>query len=96
MGRASSLAAISDGPIGSAISQHHLAASIVVYVVVAIPVYFWLEGPVGIEGTVDGSVAAIGLALGAILFVPVIRGVIRRNVGEGESARLGITGADPD
>lgn len=55
------------------ITNHPLAAAIIVYTLVSIPVYFWLEGPVGIAGTVDGSVAAAGLVFGAIMFVPIIK-----------------------
>lgn len=78
------------------IARHQLAASVLIYAVVAAFAYVWLEGPVGTEGTVDGSVAAIGLALGSILFVPIIRAFIRNNVGESESARLGLAGAETE
>lgn len=89
MGQASST---KDSRIGVAISNHQLAASLAIYVVIAVVAYAWLEGPVGIAGTVDGSVTVIGLALGSILIVPVIRGLLRKYVGESESARLGLTG----
>lgn len=85
-----------DSKIGVAVSNHQLAASLAIYAVIAVVAYAWLEGPVGIAGTVDGSVAAIGLALGSILVVPVIRGLIRKYVGEGESARLGLTGTESE
>lgn len=78
-------------PIREFVTEHQLGLAILTYAIVSVPVYFWLEGPVGIEGTVDGSVAAIGLALGAIMVVPIFRSLLRGFAGETESARLGLT-----
>lgn len=61
-----------------------LVVAIVAYAIVCVPAYLWLEGPVGGAGTVDGSVAAIALALGAIMFVPIIKAGI-----ENRTSRLG-------
>ncbi|MFC4451265.1 hypothetical protein [Halorussus aquaticus] len=58
------------------ITEHALTAALIVYVVLSIPVYLWLEGPVGIAGTVDASLVVAGLILGSILFVPVIKSVL--------------------
>ena len=91
MGPGSTAEASTGSPIKEFVTEHQLGLAIAIYVVVAVPVYFWLEGPVGIEGTVDGSVAAIGLALGTILVVPVFRALLRKYAGETESARLGLT-----
>ena len=69
------------------ITEHSLAAAIAVYAVLSVPLYVWLEGPVGTAGTVDASLAAAGLALGAILFVPIIKSVL--------TSRIGASRADP-
>jgi hypothetical protein len=55
------------------ITEHPLAAAVVVYALASVPLYFWLEGPVGTAGTVDGSVVVAGLVLGAIMLVPIIK-----------------------
>ncbi|NEU58664.1 hypothetical protein [Halorussus sp. MSC15.2] len=63
------------------ITEHSLAAALVVYAVLSIPVYVWLEGPVGIAGTVDASLVVAGLVLGSILFVPIIKSVLTNKFG---------------
>jgi hypothetical protein len=65
-------------------SSYSLALSVLAYAIVCVPVYFWLEGPVGQVGSIEGSVAAIGLAIGAILFVPIVKASI-----ENRTSRLG-------
>lgn len=52
--------------------------AIAVYVVACVPAYLWLQGPVGAAGTVDGSVTVAALALGSLLFVPVVKSVVER------------------
>ncbi|MFB6112723.1 MAG: hypothetical protein ABEJ58_01315 [Halodesulfurarchaeum sp.] len=59
------------------LDKHILGASLLIYVLFAIPMYFWLEGPVGTVGTVDSSVALAGLIFGSMLFVPLIAGWLR-------------------
>lgn len=61
-------------------ARHSLLVATAVYVVLCIPAYFLLEGPVGNAGTVDGSVVIGGLVLGTILIVPIIRAMLR-NLG---------------
>jgi hypothetical protein len=63
------------------ITEHSLAAALIVYTVLSVPVYFWLEGPVGIAGTVDASLVIAGLVLGTILFVPIIKSVLTNKFG---------------
>ncbi|UPV76742.1 hypothetical protein M0R89_21345 (plasmid) [Halorussus limi] len=63
------------------ITEHSLAAALIVYAVLSIPVYIWLEGPVGIAGTVDASLVVAGLVLGSILFVPIIKSVLVNTFG---------------
>lgn len=55
------------------IAEHSLAAAIVVYALLSIPAYFWLQGPVADAGHVPVSVAIGGLMLGTILLVPPIK-----------------------
>ena len=62
------------------VADHPLATASIVYATLCIPVYFWLEGPVGIAGTVDASLVVAGLVLGAILFVPIIKAVLTNRV----------------
>jgi hypothetical protein len=94
MGSATSpLGALVTSRFGPIIARHQLGASIVIYATLAAVAYVWLVGPVGIVGVVHGSIAAIGLVLGAIIAVPIIRAILRGNVGESESARLGLAGA---
>ena len=64
--------------------SYPLALSIFAYAIACVPMYFWLEGPAGQAGSIEGSVAAIGLAIGAIMFVPVIKAGI-----ENRTSRLG-------
>ncbi|MFB6124014.1 MAG: hypothetical protein ABEJ78_11225 [Haloferacaceae archaeon] len=59
------------------------------YAAICIPVYPWLQGPVGNAGTIDVSVALGGLLMGALLFVPIIRSKLVRTYGGGQAARLG-------
>lgn len=78
-----------------------LVVATVVYAIVCVPAYLWLEGPVGGAGTVDGSVAAIGLALGSIMFVPIIKAGIENRTSrlrsDPEHRRSGEdTEAEPD
>ena len=63
------------------VTDHSLAAAVVVYAILCVPAYLWLEGPVGIAGTVDASVTVAGLALGGIMFVPIIKAVLTNRVG---------------
>ena len=63
------------------ITEHSLAAAAIVYALLCIPAYIWLEGPVGTAGTVDASVAVAGLILGSILFVPIIKSVLTNKIG---------------
>lgn len=78
-----------------------LIVATVAYAIVCVPAYLWLEGPVGGAGTVDGSVAAIGLALGAIMFVPIIKAGIenrtsRLRSGPGDRGAAQNTEAETD
>ncbi|MFB6281470.1 MAG: hypothetical protein ABEH40_05585 [Haloferacaceae archaeon] len=59
-----------------------------VYVVLCVPAYFWLEGPVGIAGTVDGSVVIISMITGSILIVPAIAKFLRSRFGVGVPENL--------
>lgn len=63
------------------ITDHSLAVAIVVYALLSIPVYLWLEGPVDIAGTVDASLVVAGLVLGAIMFVPIIKSILTNRFG---------------
>ncbi|SHG41078.1 hypothetical protein [Halobaculum gomorrense] len=67
--------------------RYPTSVAVVVYAALCIPLYFWLEGPVGEAGTVDGSVAAIGLIIASIMFVPVVRAGIRRMTDPNAGAR---------
>ena len=58
------------------IARHLLLAAIVIYALLCIPSYFWLQGPVGTAGRVPVSVAIGGLLLGSILIVPVIMSLL--------------------
>lgn len=58
------------------ITQHPLLAAIVIYALLCIPSYFWLQGPVGTVGRVPVSVAIGGLVLGSVLIVPVIMSLL--------------------
>jgi hypothetical protein len=53
-----------------------MAASALVYLIICIPAFLWLEGPVGGIGMIDGSIVIAGLATGAIMFVPVIEAMV--------------------
>ena len=66
-----------------------LTIAIIVYVAICVPAYFWLEGPVGIAGTVDGSLVIAALALGSIMFVPVIKSVVEKRSGQTGRFRMG-------
>lgn len=63
------------------ITEHALVAALIVYAILSVPVYFWLEGPVGIAGTVDASLVVAGLVLGTILFVPIIKSTLIKKFG---------------
>jgi hypothetical protein len=63
------------------ITEHSLAAAIIVYAILAVPAYLWLEGPVGTAGTIDTSVVVAGLALGSIMFVPILKSVLTSRFG---------------
>ena len=65
------------------ITAHPLPAAVVLYAILCIPTYLWLEGPVGTAGTVDASVVIAGLVLGSILFVPIIKTVLTNWLGAG-------------
>lgn len=57
-------------------TNHSLTASALVYLLICVPVYLWLEGPVGGAGTIDGSIVLFGLATGTLLFVPIIKAMV--------------------
>lgn len=78
------MASATESQSGGVLQSNPLVVAIVAYAIICVPVYFWLEGPVGQAGTVDGSVAAIGLAVGAIMFVPIIKATIDKR-----TSRLG-------
>jgi hypothetical protein len=63
--------------IGRLLDGHILGVATVIYIIIAIPAYFLLEGRVGTAGTVDSSVVIAGLALGSIMFVPAIMAILR-------------------
>ncbi|WP_227356459.1 hypothetical protein [Haladaptatus salinisoli] len=63
------------------VTNHPMGAAIIAYAFLSIPVYFWLEGPVGTAGTVDGSIVIAGLVLGSIMFVPIIKAVLTNRFG---------------
>jgi hypothetical protein len=65
------------------ITAHPLPAAVVLYAIVCVPTYLWLEGPVGTAGTVDASVVVAGLVLGSILFVPIIKTALTNKLGAG-------------
>ena len=71
-------------------SDMPLGAALVLYGVLCVPAYLWLEGPVGTAGTVDASVTIAGLALGSILFVPMFRAAFKRRYDTGMTSRLQI------
>lgn len=60
------------------LDRHLIAASFLVYVIVCIPVYFWLVGPVGDVNTIDSNVVVASLAIGSIVFVPAIMPWLRK------------------
>ncbi|WP_254546747.1 hypothetical protein [Halomarina pelagica] len=66
-----------------------LVVAVVAYAIVCVPAYLWLEGPVGNAGTVDGSVVIAALALGSILFVPIVKSVLERRTGRTGRFRTG-------
>ena len=65
-----------ENPAWKMVIEHSLVMSVVVYVLVSTPVFFWLSGSMGDVGTVHASITIAGLALGAVLFVPAIKNVI--------------------
>lgn len=69
------------------LDEEHVLGTIV-YVVLCIPAYFWLEGPVGIAGTVDGSVVIVSMITGSILIVPAIAKFLRSRFGVGVPENL--------
>jgi hypothetical protein len=62
----------SDGNASHWVTRHPLLSAVVIYAILCIPSYFWLQGPVANVGRVPVSVAIGGLVLGSILIVPVI------------------------
>lgn len=60
------------------LTNHPMVASTFVYLILCVPAFLWLEGPVDGAGTIDSSVVLIGLATAAILFVPVIESMLIR------------------
>lgn len=60
------------------LDRHIVSVAIVLYALLCVPVFLWLEGPVGIAGTVEDSVVILSLALGGILFVPALMIWLRR------------------
>lgn len=65
-----------DGNGSNWITRHSLLVSVVIYALLCIPSYFWLQGPVAEVGHVPVSVAIGGLVLGSILIVPVIMSLL--------------------
>lgn len=65
------------------ITRHSLAAAIIVYALLSIPTYFWLQGPVGTVGRVPVSVAIGGLVLGTILLVPPLKSFLENRFASG-------------
>lgn len=57
--------------------------AVVIYVVLCIPAYFWLEGPVGTAGTVVGSVVIAAMITGSLLLVPLLAWFLRNRFGIG-------------
>ena len=80
------MASATESQSGGIVQEHPLVVAIVVYAIVCVPAYVWLEGPVGSAGTVDGSVAAIALALGAIMFVPIVKATLENQTSRLRSA----------
>lgn len=60
------------------ISENSLKVSMVVYLIAITPLYFWIKGPIGSIGTIQSSVAGIGLLLPSIVVVPLLSGYIKR------------------
>lgn len=58
-----------------------LTTAIVIYAIICVPAYLWLQGPVGTAGMVGPGVVSIGLALGSILLVPIIKAGLERRFG---------------
>lgn len=58
------------------VTDHSLVTSAILYLLICVPAYAWLHGPVEGVGTIDSSVVIVGLAIGAIMGVPVIRSTI--------------------
>jgi hypothetical protein len=58
------------------ITQHLLLTAVIIYALLCIPSYFWLQGPVATVGHVPVSVAIGGLVLGSVLVVPVIMSLL--------------------
>ena len=69
------------------VDNHLLGISVAVYVALAIPMYFWLDGPVGDVGTIGPGVVVPALVMGSILVVPIIMSTLRsRRLDRGFSA----------
>lgn len=66
-----------DGDGANWVAQHPLLVAVVIYALLCIPSYFWLQGPVETVGRVPVSVAIGGLVLGSILIVPVIVSLLK-------------------
>lgn len=66
----------SHGTARGGLGSHPLLVAAALYVVIAIPAYFLLEGPVGTAGTVDPSVVVGGLLLGSIMIVPMLKAAL--------------------
>lgn len=64
------------GNASSWITQHLLLTAVIIYALLCIPSYFWLQGPVATVGRVPTSVVIGGLVLGSILIVPVIMSLL--------------------
>lgn len=70
-------------------SVDSLVVSVVLYAILCVPAYIWLQGPVGDAGTVDGSLVVIALILGSIMFVPVIKSMVDKRTGDTGRFRMG-------
>lgn len=60
----------------------------IIYVLLCIPAYFWLKGPIGFAGKVDGSVVIVAMITGSILLVPATARFLRNRFGIGVPENL--------
>lgn len=72
------------GAITKLRQDHELLSSAAIYLVASLIAYTWFAGPVG-PYTVHSQVAIIGLACGALMFIPLLMGVISKSEYEIEA-----------